>query len=227
MSYASIDDVYLLGLSAQAFVTRPRPLESITDIDPITGVIRLVGNGFAPSDLVYLSVTSGGTLPGGATALTYYSPLSLGGDLFQLVLPSGGPPLTYTSAGAGWAIAVDPGRRVDRHLAAAAAEIDEHLTAHTPPILRDPVTGLYPPVLVAINARMAARAAVTSLQIENAAYRVAVDRLNAQEAKDLQTLATWLAGKPVQPRPVDQTETADNAARAASGVAVAWSMGYL
>lgn len=229
MAYATRDSVYLLGLSAQAFVTRPRPLESygLTDFNPATGRIRLVGNGFSDDDLVYLTVTSGGTLPGGASALTYYSPLPLGGDLFQLAATPGGSVLTFSSAGNGWAIALDPLRRLDAHLEQTAAEIDEHLTAHEPPIQPDPVTGLYPKVLVGLNARMAARAAVISLQIENSAYRVARDRLEKQEAADLALLADWKAGKPIQPRPTDQNTVPDNSARASSLTPVPWRTGML
>lgn len=229
MSYASRDDVYQLGLSAQAFVTRPRPPESYTasDFNPTTGTFRLTGHGFATTDLVYFTVTNGGTLPGGAAALTYLSPLPLGGDLFQLAATPDGAPLTYSAAGSGWALAVDPMRRLDAHLTETAAEIDEHLTAHEPPILPDVTTGRYPQILVGINARMAARAAVISLQIENKAYRVAVDRLMAQEARDLVLLADWKSGKPIQPRPKDQNEVLDNAARASSLRPVCWQTGRL
>lgn len=228
-AYATRDDVYLIGLSAQAFVTRPRPLESyvLNDFNPATGIIRLVGNGFSSDDLVYLTVTPGGALPGGSAALTYYSPLPLGGDLFKLAATPGGTALTFTTAGSGWALAIDPLRRLDVHLEQAAAEIDEDLTAHEPPILRDPITGKFPQVLVGMNARTAARSAVTSLQIENAAYRKAVDRLLAQEAHDLATRADWKAGKPIQPRPTDQNELPDNAARAYSLPAVPWITGRL
>ncbi len=69
----------------------------------------------------------------------------------------------------------------------------------------DPVTGSYPHVVIGIVARMAARSAVTSLQIENAAYRVATDRLFAMQAADDQMLTDWKAGKPIQPLAIDQT----------------------
>jgi hypothetical protein len=121
---------------------------------------------------------------------------------------------SFASAGTGWSVSLDPGRRLDAHLAETAAEIDEHLTAETPPIQVDPITGRYPQVLVGLNARMAARAAVISLQIENAAYRKAVDRLFEREKQDLVMLDNWRKGKPLNPRPVDTTPGADNSARA-------------
>lgn len=229
MPYATRDEVFLLGLSAQAFVTRPRPLEAYdaSNVAISTGTIRLTGHGFSTADLVYLTVTSGGALPGGTAALTYYSPLPLGNDLFRIAATPNGTALTFSSIGSGWGIAVDPMRRLDKHLVDTAAIIDEHLTAHEPPILPNPVTGLYPPVLVGLNARMAARAAVTSLQIENAAYRVAVDRLNAREQHDMTLLADWKAGKPVQPRPTDQNTVPDNSAVAYSLRPVPWQTGML
>lgn len=230
MAYATRDDVFSLGIGAQAFVTRPRAPESYgaSDFNPATGVFRLPGNGLALSDLVYLTVTPGGALPGGASALTYYYPLPMGGgDLFQLAATPAGSVLTFTNAGSGWAIVIDQMRRLDKHLADTASIIDEHLTAHEPPILPNPTTGLYPPVLVGLNARMAARRAITSLDIENKQYRLTRDRLDAVEAQDLVLLADWKAGKPVQARPTDQNAVPDNGAIAVGGVPVPWLSGWI
>jgi hypothetical protein len=238
MSYATRDEVFLLGLSAQAFVTRPRPLEAYdaSNVAISTGTIRLTGHGFSTADLVYLTVTAGGALPGGTAPLTYYSPLPLGNDLFQLAATPYGSPIVFSSIGFGWSLAVDPMRRIDLHREERSGFIDEHLTAHEPPILPNPVTGKYPIVLVGLCARMTARAAVTSLQIENAAYRVAIDRLMAMAAADGDTnppaqpgslLGDWKAGKPVQPRPKDQNTVPDNSAVAFSLRAVPWQTGYI
>lgn len=237
MPYCTRDDVYLLGLSAQAFALAPRPVGSppsslAADFNPSSGIVRLVGNGFSPADLVYLLAVTGGSLPGGAEALTYYAPLPLGGDLFQLLATTGTPPtptgqpLTFSSPGAGWSIVLDSARRLDAHIVEEAAAIDECLTANAPPIKPDPVLG-YPQVLVGMNARMAARAAVTSLQIENPAYRKAVDRLFAREKQDMVTLAEWKMGKPINPRPTDQDSIPDNAVRAFAGPDVPWTSGEL
>lgn len=229
-AYATRDEVFLLGLSAQAFVVRPRPLESYStnDFNPATGVIRLVGNGLGADDLVYLTVVSGGSLPGGAAALTYYSPIPLGGDLFKLAATPNGTPLTFSSAGAGWSIAVDPMRRIDLHREERSAFINEHLTAHNGgPIKVDPDTGKYPYVLIGLCARMTARAAVTSLQIENASHRVAIDRLMAMAKADGDTdppaakgslLGDWKAGKPIAPQPLDQNDEPDDAAVATNAL---------
>src|SRR5580693_1975997 len=209
MPYAARDDVYA-ELSAQAFVIAPRPVGAppsslAQDFNFSTGIIRLPGNGFTSADIVSLLATSGGAVPGGAAALTPYYPLpGAAGDFFQLAATPNGAPLTFSSLGAGWSILIDAGRRIDKHLVDTAAQIDECLTAEKPPIHRDPVTGLYPQILVGINARMTARLAVTSLQIEVASYRKAVDRLFAQEGvgdkpapgTDRWYLAQWMRGKP-------------------------------
>lgn len=203
--YATRDHVYNLGLTARAFARAPRPVEAV---DPATGTIRLTAHGLSVDDLVLLDAVSGGTLIGGVSAFTYYSPVIVGADLFQLEGVA-----TFSSSGQGVRVSTDPGRRIDQHLADAAALIDEHLTAHAVPLQPDPTTGAYPQVVIGMNARMAARAAVTSLQIENAAFREAVDRLMAQEEFDRLILADWKRGKPVQPRPTDLTpSTADNGA---------------
>lgn len=221
MSYATRRDVYLLGLAAQAFVARARPFDAV---DAATATVRLRAHGLADGDVVTLEPTSGGTLPTGLSAFAVYYVVTVSSDLFRLSLTAGGSPIaSWASAGSGWAIAIDYGPRLDAHLSDASATIDEHLTAHEPPIAAP-----YPAVLVGMAARMAARAAVTSLQIDNAAYRVAVDRLFAREAQDLEILAAWKAGKPIQPRPIDETDAADNAARAASSrPVVPWTTGML
>lgn len=219
MTYSTDDDVFTF-LSAQAFVIRPRPFEAV---DIATGTIRLTAHGLSSLDSVLLTATSGGSLPTGVSAFQYYPPTVLGADLFRLVGFN-----SFASAGSGWSVSVDPARRLAKHRLDAFARINEHLTAHTPPLDVDPDTGLYPPIIIGLEARMAARAAVTSMQVDNAAYRVAVDRLFAIEEADQKILDAWLAGKPVQPRPVDQSSTIDNAAIAVSGRApVGWSTGMM
>ena len=230
MAYATRDDVFLLALSAQAFVARARPVVSrdagSAAVDIATGTIRIRGLGLTAADLVTFEATSGGTLPPELSAFITYTPVPIGGDLYRVAPLNGSTITSFTNVGAGWGIAVDQMRRLDAHLQDAAARIDECLTAETPPIKPDPLTGRYPPVLVGLNARMAARSAVVTMQFEDAAFKVAVDRLFALSAADGDTnppaqpgslLGDWKMGKPINPRPVDQTTVADNAARAGYG----------
>lgn len=226
-AYCTDDDVFTLGLAAQAFVVRARPVQA-ADIDGATGTIRLKAHGLTSADLVTLEVTSGGSLPTGLSAFTAYSPIVVSFDLLQLAETPDGDALTFASGGSGWGLAIDPLRRLRAHALEVSAEIDEHLTAHDVPIQPDPVTGKYPQVLVGLAARMAARAGVNSLQIENPQYKVAVDRLFAREEFDKILLADWKAGKPVQPRPTDGDDVADNGARASSARRpVCWETGRL
>jgi hypothetical protein len=223
--YCTAADVFSLGLSAQAFVTKPRPFDAV---DGPTATIRLTAHGLTTGDVITFVVTSGGSLPTGVSAFTPYTPVVVSSDLFRIKPVGGSTIASFALTGSGWAVAVDPARRLDAHIVAAAAEIDENLTAEDPPILPDPVTGFFPQTLVALNARMAARAAVTSLQIDNAAYRVAVDRLMAKEASDRKMLDAWLGGRPLNPRPTDQTSAADNGAMAgADREPIPWTTGVL
>lgn len=225
MAYATLDDVYVLGLSAQAFLTRARPYDAV---DRTTATIRLKGHGFSTADVITFEVTSGGSLWTAGSAFVPYYPIPVSSDLFQVATtPNGTPFASWVSAGSGWAIGVDPARRVQAHLEETAAQIDEDLTADSPPIKVDPITLKYPQQLIGLNARMAARAAALSLQIENAAYRVAVDRLFAKEAADNAQRAIWRAGKPLNPRPTDQTDIPDNATLAAGDTATRWRTGRL
>jgi hypothetical protein len=201
--YCTLDEVYLLGLSAQAFVTRARPYDAV---NAATATIRLKAHGLSALDVVTFEVTGGGALPTGVSAFVAYTPIVVSSDLFQITGFA-----SWASAGSGWGIAVDPARRLAAHILEVSAEIDEHLTADEPPL-----TAPYPRVVVGLAARMVARAAVLSLQVENAAYRVAVDRLFERQTRDQEMLDAWKAGKPINPRPTDQTDAPDNGARASN-----------
>lgn len=219
MAYSTLDDVFLLGLSAQAFVVLARPFDAV---DAASATIRLQAHGLTTLDVCTFEVTEGGALPTGISAIsafTPYYPIPVTADLFRVATtPNGTPIASWADGGIGWSIKVDTTRRILAHNEAEAARIDEHLTAHKPPIGVDLSTGKYPHVLVGLNARMTARAAVISLAIENEAYRVPRDRLMDREEADMKMLKDWEAGKPIQPRPTDGTPAiAENSARAFSG----------
>ncbi len=223
MSYATLDEIYALGLSASAFVVRARPFD---DVDAATATVRLKAHGFSALDTVVFEVTDGGVLPTGVSAFVAYTAIPVTADLFNVSL-NGTPITSWVSGGSGWAIAVDPVRRILMHAAQSTAEIDEALTADQPPLLVDPITGKYPQQIIGLCARMAARAAVNSLDMENAAYRTAIDRLFAREATDNAQLAIWRSGKPLNPRPLDQNAIPDNGAIASSDTPTNWRSGTL
>lgn len=232
MAYATLDDVYA-ELGAQAFVSAPRvigapPSSLASDFDQATGAIRVPGNGWTESDIVYAHAAMGGSLPGGMALLTpyYVLPTALG-DVIKLAASEGGSALTYTSAGAAWGLIIDPVRRILFHLEDTAATLDNDLTAHKTPLKVDPITGLYPRVVVGVNARMAARKAVTSLQIDTPQFRVPLDRLFASEARDDAARAEWRAGREVYPQPTDQTTSADNGPRANGRTSAGWKRAVL
>jgi hypothetical protein len=223
LAYSTLDDVFLLGLSAQAFVVLARPVDA-ADVDAATATIRLRAHGLSTKDVITFEVTEGGALPTGISAFTPYYPIPVSGDLFRVALTENGTPIaSWVDGGEGWSVQVDTTRRILAHNEEEAARIDEHLTAHKPPIQPDPITGKYPQVLVGLNARMTARAALLSLAIENEAYRVPRDRLMEREEADMKMLTDWEGGKPIQPRPTDETPAvAENSARASSGTPIDW-----
>lgn len=217
-AYATPDDVFAF-LSARAFVVAASPILAC-DID--TGTIRLQAHGLTSADRILFSVTSGGALTPELSTFVYYSPIVLGGDLFQ-VDDGTGSPLIFSAESRGWAVKVDPLRRLQKHLDDAAARIDQRLGGNRAPIQVDPVTGLYPTILVGLNARMGARSAVTSLQVENPEFRVPLDRLFAQAATDGDTdppgkpgslLGDYADGLSILPKPVDQDSLANMGGRA-------------
>lgn len=199
-AYCSEDDIYTY-LEARAFEVRPRPVPT-ADVDGPTGTIRLKAHGLTVDDLLTFEVTSGGALPTGITAFATQYPIIVSFDLLRVAASFGGVAQAFASVGSGWGIVVDARRRLHKHAVDAAAVLNQHLTAHGVPVPQDEITGAFPPLLVGLNARMAGRAAVTSLQISNAAYRVAVDRLFAQEEFDRQMLDRLSReGWPVRPTP--------------------------
>jgi hypothetical protein len=224
MAYATLDETYNLALTARAFVVGASKIDSV---EIATGKIRLPSHGCTAADLLLFSYTSGGSLPAELDAFTYYSPIIVGGDVFKVAHPTTGLPIVFTTTPSGWAVKVDPARRLTMHLRDAFGRINNCITAHSTPILVDPITGLYPPILVGMNARMAARSCVTSLQIENPQYREALDRLFALEADDEKTLAEWKDGKPILPKPTDQTDSVPEMGAMATFArrASAWSTG--
>ena len=225
MAYSTLDEVFTLGLAAQAFQMLPRPFDAV---DAATATIRLRAHGLTLDDVITFEVSDGGALPTAISAFQPYYPIPVTADLFQVALtPNGTPIASWVSAGEGWGVTVDTRRRIQAHAEETAAEIDEALTADTPPIKVDPVTGKYPQQLIGLNARMTARAAVLSLQVENAAYRVAIDRLFSKEKADQDQLAIWRSGKPLNPRPTDQTAIPDNAAIASGDTPTPWRTGFL
>lgn len=227
MSYCTVQNVFDLGLSARAFPAVAMPPESVNEF---TATIEIPSHGFTAADIITFRVTDGGRLPTNITAATLYYPIPVSADLFRVALTPGGTPIaSWYDAGAGWAVAVDPIRRLQANIDAMAAFIDEHLTAHDPPIQPDPVTGRYPPILVYMNAQLAARRSVTSLMFENAEFRAAADRLFAAEQKDNDMLESWRKGKPITPRPTDETPAiAENGAISGAGRdAIPWGTGML
>lgn len=208
MAYCTVDDVFA-NLSAQAFVARGRPVLA-SDVDGATGVIRLKAHGLTDDDVITFEVTTGGSLPTAVSAFAPYYPTVTAFDLFNVSATPGGAVLAFASVGSGWAVAIDPLRRIRWHMEQEASILDQHLTGHAVPFEVNAITGKHHPVLVGLNARMAARAAVTSLQVENASYRKPIDRLFAAEEFDKQMLGRLSSlAWPLRPDP-----TADESAPA-------------
>lgn len=224
VQYAQPQDVYDLGLTAPAFVARPRALDGRQGdyLDFATGTFALIGHGLTSLDLVrVVLIASGGGAPGGANVRTVYHPLPIDYWRFQLSLTQSGAPVTFADAGtapvggtSAWGIQVDPARRLSRVLFNVSADIDQDLTAHSTPILVNPATGTYPDKLVGIVARVGARRAITGLQFENPAFKAAAERVFAEEKRDDEQRAAWRLGQPIYPTPVDQDGVADASARA-------------
>lgn len=207
VSYAQPQDVYDLGLTARAFVVRPRGLDPAAgdSFDPNSGTFRLIGHGLADDDAVEFVLVGVGKIPVGASLGTPYYPLPIDFFRFQLATSPGGSALTFHSEGEkAWALQLDPERRLRRVLRAVSADIDQDLVAHATPIEPDSITGAFPDKLVGIVARCAARRMVAGMAFEVAQFKEAAERLFAEEKRDDEQRARWRAGQPILPAPVDQ-----------------------
>ena len=224
VAYAQPQDVYDLGLTAPAFVVRPRALDGRQGdtLTAATGVFSFAaGLGLTATDLVRLVlIAQGGSLPGGASATATYYPLPLNYWQFQLSLTQGGAPVVFSDAGttspggaSAWGILVDPERRLQRIALGVSGDIDQDLVAHATPIQPD-AAGAYPEKLVGIVARTTARRAIAGLQFENPSHKAAAERVLAEEKRDDEQRAAWRLGQPLLPTPLDLTPSVgDDAAR--------------
>lgn len=234
MAFSTIAQMYARALPAAAFAARPRIVEGV---NIATGVLRLTGHGLSFDSLLQFSLegqaafgATANALPGGLAINANYQAVPLSGSNLFKVRPEGGAVISsFTSEPVGpFAIVVDPEPTLTALLDDATARIEEKLTANSVPILPDPITGAYPEILVGICARMAARQAVIALGLQNPQYSAQQKMLLDGAAGDDLMLATWLAGRPINVRPLDQTTELENAAIAGRSAApVAWRNGAL
>ena len=243
-AYATRADIFALGLRAEVFASRARAVESV---DIATGVMRLNSHGFAGGLPLVNFVVIGSAVPGrasaslptgspGLSASVVYEPSAYNGsgNLFT-VAPVGGSTITsFTDAGTGvFGVETDAGSTLDALCIDETAKVNNKLTAHSPPILVDPETGLYPAILTGIVARRAAMRARLVFGLANPLYAESFAALERDKADDDRDLAAWFAGRGILPTPLDQTDgVADDAPRyrsrwSAGGVRNCWNRGAL
>lgn len=206
----------LIGLTSHAlplsFLVSPTNTKVFVAVPASLGTVTVKLDGFEVDTLVPVSVTSGGI----AYNLIETTNELTGTDL-DFVVTTATQPVAWLNAGEGWAVAVDPIARLEAIAEERTAYINEHLTAHGGKIDPDPITGLYPPVLVGLCARLTARQGIASLSVTDPQYKEPVDRLLASVEDDKQMLDAWKKGKPISPYPTDETPgVVENAARASS-----------
>lgn len=233
-AYASPADVYReSGMGAAAFVSRPRPVDPRAGdaFDPTTGTFSIIGHGYEADDIVRLVlVASGGALPGGATSTPVYA-LPLDFFRFRVSATANGAPLTFSDAGSGWGVQVNPEPRLLRLARSVSSLIDECSIAHVTPFGIDPVTGRYPEIIVGVAARMVARRYLPTMMSENPAFRATFEALSTSAAFDGDTappaqpgslLGDWKAGKPIDGMPLAQMGRPRDAARGRCRAPAGW-----
>lgn len=230
-AYATHADVFALALRAEAFASRARAVESV---DIATGVMRLSSHGFAGGLPLVNFVVVGSAVPGrpsaslpagtpGLSASLVYQPSAYAGsgNLFTVAPVGGATIASFTDAGTGvFGVESDVLATLDALCIDQSAKVNNKLTAHSPPILVDPDTGLYPEILRGIVARRVAMRARLVLGLANPLYADSFAALERDKADDDRDLAAWFEGRGILPTPLDQTEgVADDGARAPGGAA--------
>lgn len=209
MDYCTLQDVYNLGLDAQAFRSRSLASEGVV---PATGTIAVSGNGLAVNAQLSLVVMSSSTLgapaaappTGSAVGTPYYAlPVSGSSSLFQIAAAPSGSPITFSDAGAGmWGILIDPTLWLSAAITAASAILDQYATGHAAPIN----AAIFPLVC----AHLAARICAASHSAMNPAFAAALERPTMIGSLLSKLLDIWLHGAPIKGA-VDATPTVADA----------------
>jgi hypothetical protein len=217
MPYATIADIYAKALRAESFVSRARVVASA---DPIANVLNLPGHGFVAGLLPALTFLPIGAptpgafamagapaIPSGLSPSTLYYPQPIGSDLFQVATTPTGSPVALVDAGTPlFGIRIDVATTLGLLLVSQASVIDEVLTNYDPPILPDPVTGLYPEILVTTNARLVAQASFTVFGMAHPQYETSLAAQLAGWQEDVKAaMDRWFAGRAINVHPQDQT----------------------
>jgi len=224
-TYATLAQIYDKGLPAEAFVARPRQIEAV---DPATGVLTLRGHGLFDGYQIELFVEGSpvygypsAALPAGLSASIVYEaePVSGSSNLFRVRPVNGSAITSFADSGSGvFSLVVDRARAVNEIAIGQTAIMDDALTAHAPPIPPNPITGLYDEILVEVCAQKTAIRAAAVFGLADASYQRSLDELVRQASEHQAILARWVAGRPINVRPDDQTPTIpENGGRGAGG----------
>jgi hypothetical protein len=221
VDYCALQDVFNLGLDAQAFRSRALLSEGVV---PSTGTITLSGNGLSLNAQVSLVVMSSSTLgaapaavpTGLAVGTPYYAlPVSGSSMLLQLAATQSGSPITFSDGGAGaWGILIDPTIWLAAAITAASLVIDQYSTAHAAPINAA--------VLTLVAARLAAHFCVAAHSMMSPAFSGILERPSMVDKLIRKLLDFWVEGAPIKGATDATPSIADDAPRARCNRPVGW-----
>lgn len=195
-SYCARQDVYAIGLAAEAFRRPPREVEGVV---PSTGILTIRSHGLALDTPLTLVVESSSTLgahaaappTGSAVGTLYYAlPVAGSSDLFQIAVAPNGSPLTFSDVGTGiFGMVVDHGPYLDAAIVAASAILDQCARAHDPPIAA--------PVFPLVCAFLAVRIYVAAHTVMNPAFTKVLEGPSWLRGLLDKLFALWIAGADV------------------------------
>ncbi len=220
MAYATLQEVLTLGLRAEAYAARPRAVENV---DASVGLLTITNHGlFATAPLFRFAVEGAAilgkqaaALPVGLSASLMYTAVRVSSDFFKAVPVGGSVITTFGDVGGGvFSIRPDVEETILAIAADESAQINNSLTGHSPPILVDQLTGLYPPILRGVVARRTSIRAALIFGTAAPEYAESLKLLIAGQTDDNARLAEWIAGREILPAVLDQDLIPNDAPRA-------------
>lgn len=158
-SYATIEDVYLMGVPRGALIS---PARIVASVDVSSNRIEVEGHGLGVDAAIQFVADQGGVLPAPLAALTiYYAiPVAASDSMLQVAASVGGPAIDLTTAGTSpFRLHVPIGPSIEQELEAHSRWADTLLPAHQVP-LEPP----FPAWIVSVVAKRTAASMVRRLR---------------------------------------------------------------
>lgn len=208
-TYATRADLFSNGIPQAALVPLSRTVKSVS-----TATSRFVVPGHGLDENSPLRVESSGSVPAPLDPSTVYyaAPVLDSEDLLQLRTAPGGAVVTLTDAGTGVVrLAPQLGSQIDRTLEMMSRKVDEHLRAHTTPLVT------WPSLVTLVVVALAAQHLVGVRGLLNPQYADQLGRIQQSADWAMRMLEAWRKGQAVAGLALVEDQTPDTHESSAVG----------